>query len=134
MLKKMSIVCASLFMLLVLGACSSNKLELDESLFKDGQTLMEQYEKGLNGEDVTPDDDVEQMFQALYDDEEFSSEEEELFVSDIVLLKTQYEAYLAQSGYESFSGDTSGDSVDTSDSTKEEAMEVIKEMKDKFGM
>jgi len=129
-MKKVGLFLTSLGLIFMLAACSSNKLELDEDLFTDGQTLMQQYEKGLNGEDITPDESIATMFQALYDDGDFSSEEEELFVSQVVLLKAQYEAFLAQSGYENYSGDESGDSEDT----KEQAIETINEMKDKFGM
>ena len=129
-MKKVGLFLASLTLIFMLAACSSNKLDLDEDLFTDGQTLMQQYEKGFNGEDVTPDESIATMFQALYDDGDFSSEEEELFVSQVVLLKAEYEAFLAQSGYESLAGDEAGKSEDT----KEQAIETINEMKDKFGM
>lgn len=98
-MKKIVIICVSLFLLVSLAACNqtneNNKKKLDEKVFTQGQTLAQYYYAGIHGNVKKTDkiDTFQQHFQDAYLSDQYESEEEGVFILTIASLKTNYETY-----------------------------------------
>jgi len=98
-MKKIIIICVSVFLLVSLAACNqtneNNKKKLDEKVFTQGQTLAQYYYAGIRGNVKKTDkiDTFQQHFQDAYLSDQYDSEEEGVFILTIASLKTNYETY-----------------------------------------
>lgn len=127
--------------LLVLGACSNAKseaeantniLKLDEEIFNKGNQILQMYYEYVRNDTDVPDeyDELQTYFTNKYESGMYVSEDEELFVSQINLLKSTFELSIIQNLNESISGDDFGEST----ATKEKMQEILAETKDIFGV
>lgn len=120
------IIFLAFFILLVSGCSSSggdtNKANLNEEMFDEGKQVVKLYAQQYNGEDVGSElsDSVESFLSSYADN--YSSENEEYFVSSIELLKAKYEVYIIKQA------------IGEGEGTKEEIKELLLRFKDEFGI
>jgi len=132
MFKKSRVICL-LGLLLALVGCSqiNNKVNLDEDLFENGQKLTQYYSQAIQ-ENEEPSDEVTKLaddFQVAYETGDYSSEDEELFISDIVLIKNSYELYVMAKGTENITGEDQN-----SEGIKIQIKDKLTEMNELFGV
>lgn len=122
------------FVLLLIGGCSknTNKANIDEKIFSEGEQIVKLYAKAYNGDDDAGEkaDDLAKSFLKKYDEDtySFSSTKDKLFVRNIKLLQLKYDTYSIQTVSDMFSGDSD------SDATKEEVKNLLLQIKDEYGI
>lgn len=126
------IVVSLLVCIFLLGSCeANNKQDLDGTLFKDGETLVQAYYESANGSDKSKEiQTLAPKFDEWEKNETFSSEDEILFIRNIQSLKQGYQLYKMEYILEYASKNTQGDKK----GAKEEMMKRMKELQDNFGV
>ncbi|MCK2000550.1 hypothetical protein MZM54_03965 [[Brevibacterium] frigoritolerans] len=135
MLIQLGKICAIMFtFILAIAGCSNNKLDLEKSLFEDGQKLAAFYYSGIEGSQEEADEevrDIEMKMEETFNEmEEDSDKDEDLLVSSLMLIKTNYELYNIQSANENLSGENSGESQGTKQAIESQLMDL----EEKFGI
>ncbi|WP_077329672.1 hypothetical protein [Virgibacillus siamensis] len=122
-------------LLLIMAGCSNkastNKANLDKEVFENGLKLTQIIHANINGEDISNGyEELSEYFEVMYKKDTFSSPEEELFVSQLVLLLMMNKTFIIQKANENVSAEDYGES----DGTKEEIKKLMYELKDEFGV
>jgi len=127
----MSVISLLVFIFLLASCGLNNKKDLDETLFKDGETLVQAYYESANGSDKSKEiQTLAPKFDEWEKNETFSSDNEILFIRNIQLLKQEYQLYMVEHALEYASKNMQGDKKEA----KEEMMKHMKELQDTFGV
>ncbi|MBS2970377.1 hypothetical protein J9317_16645 [Metabacillus sp. KIGAM252] len=125
------------FALLILmcgcGDRDTNKLDIDKNIFTEGKQIVKLYAKAYNedgeGESGSKAHELANAFLGDYETGNYSSEDEEYFITLIKLLQTQYTVYGIADFNESLSGEDEG-----VESAKEKVKDSLLEIKETFGI
>lgn len=118
-------------LLVVLAGCGNNKKNLDDNLFKDGETMLQGYYDALNGRNASEGiQELSEKFGQWEVDGTYSKDDEMIFIKEILLVEQEYQLYLATYALAYASGNKEGDV----NGAKEDIINHMKELEKEFGV
>lgn len=118
-------------LVLVLAGCGNNKKGLDDTLLKDGETMLQAFYDALNGKNASEGiQELSQKFEQWEADGTYSKDDEVIFIKEILLVEQEYQLYLTESLLEYASDNRQGDAQ----GTKEYIFNHMKELEETYGV
>ena len=131
MMKRNGLGMLLLALVLVLAGCGNNKKNLDDKLFKDGETMLQGYYDALNGRNASEGiQAISEKFGQWEVDGTYSKNDEMIFIKEILLVEQEYQLYLATYALAYASGNKEGDV----NGAKEDIINHMKELEKEFGV